>query len=136
MEIFWTSHNACERAWSRQYMSAVFYHDDAQRRTAEAVRDRLAAPRSTVRTPILPLVRFYVAEDYHQKYALRSTPRVMSEFDAFYPDPVAFRDSTAAARANGFLAGNGTPADLDALAPSLGLSPDALSLLRQRAGRR
>ena len=54
-----------------QYRSAIFYHDAEQQRLAEASRQalekskRLAKP---VATEILPLTKFYRAEDYHQNY--------------------------------------------------------------------
>jgi hypothetical protein len=34
LEIFWASHRPTSRNWSRQYMNAIFYHDDEQRRLA------------------------------------------------------------------------------------------------------
>lgn len=54
-----------------QYRSVIFYHDDAQRRTAEQVRQRLdrtgefAAP---IVTAIEPFTQFWPAESYHQNY--------------------------------------------------------------------
>ena len=34
--IFWESHSPRERAWGRQYMNAVFFHDEKQRLAAMA----------------------------------------------------------------------------------------------------
>ncbi|MFB6194820.1 MAG: peptide-methionine (S)-S-oxide reductase MsrA [Haloplanus sp.] len=52
-----------------QYRSAVFYHDDDQRATAEAVIDALAdAYDDPIVTDVEPLDTFYPAEDYHQNY--------------------------------------------------------------------
>ena len=54
-----------------QYRSAVFYHDEEQKRLAEASRDALARSGKFTRpvaTEILPLTKFYEAEDYHQDY--------------------------------------------------------------------
>jgi peptide-methionine (S)-S-oxide reductase len=62
----------------RQYRSVVFWHDDAQRRLAEASRKaledsgRFAAPLAT---EIAAAVTFYPAEDYHQDYYLKNPVR-------------------------------------------------------------
>ncbi len=55
----------------QQYRSVIFYADEAQKRSAEASRDRLAAGgpfKKPIVTEILPLAEFYPAEDYHQDY--------------------------------------------------------------------
>jgi peptide-methionine (S)-S-oxide reductase len=54
-----------------QYRSAIFYHSDEQKRTAEEVVRRLAAEKlwsSPIVTQIVPASEFYVAENYHQEY--------------------------------------------------------------------
>ena len=54
-----------------QYASAIFYHDEEQRRAAEESKKaleksgRFAKP---IVTRIRPFTKFYQAEDYHQKY--------------------------------------------------------------------
>lgn len=123
LEIFWNSHNPTRRSWSRQYMSALFYHNEAQQALALASKEREAARRNNhILTELLPATEFYRAEDYHQKYMLRHTPELMPEFSAFYPNPKDFTDSTAAARVNGYVSGYGSMAQLQAELPELGLS--------------
>ena len=54
-----------------QYRSVIFYHDDAQRQTAEALIAEWNAEEIYDRpivTQVRPAVTFYVAEDYHQNY--------------------------------------------------------------------
>ena len=56
-----------------QYRSAIYYADDAQRRTAEAARDAYdaalrAAGHPPITTEIASAGPFYYAEDYHQQY--------------------------------------------------------------------
>ena len=54
-----------------QYRSAIFYHDDEQRRAAEASRERLGASgrfRRPIVTEITPASTFWRAEEYHQRY--------------------------------------------------------------------
>jgi peptide methionine sulfoxide reductase msrA/msrB len=53
------------------YRTAIFYHDEEQRRAAEGSRqelDRSGRFKKPVVTEIRPLNRFYAAEDYHQDY--------------------------------------------------------------------
>ncbi len=58
-----------------QYRSAIFYHDESQRLTAEAVKTKVDAsgkwPKPVV-TDIVPASPFYAAEDYHQKYLVKN----------------------------------------------------------------
>ncbi len=54
-----------------QYRSAIFYHDDEQRKTAERVKEQVARSgkwKGTIVTEIVPARTFWEAEDYHQKY--------------------------------------------------------------------
>ena len=54
-----------------QYTSAIWYHDEAQKRAAEASKAALAESGrydEPIVTPILPATTFYEAEDYHQDY--------------------------------------------------------------------
>ena len=36
LDIFWSSHSPTAASWSTQYKNVLWYHDDAQRRAAEA----------------------------------------------------------------------------------------------------
>ncbi|MBI5116418.1 peptide-methionine (R)-S-oxide reductase MsrB [Candidatus Poribacteria bacterium] len=54
-----------------QYRSAIFYHDDEQKRLAEKSKEaigRSGAFQKPISTEILPFTRFYEAEAYHQDY--------------------------------------------------------------------
>ncbi len=58
-----------------QYRSAIFYHDDEQRRTAEDVVKELEAEHvfdDAIVTKIEPLEVFYPAEEYHRDYYRRN----------------------------------------------------------------
>jgi peptide-methionine (S)-S-oxide reductase len=59
----------CDRG--AQYRSAIFYHDEEQKRQAEASKAALQASTrfsQPIVTDILPATEFYPAEDYHQDY--------------------------------------------------------------------
>jgi peptide-methionine (S)-S-oxide reductase len=54
-----------------QYRSAIFYHNQEQKRIAEETLKELSEEKiwdSPIVTQIAPLDIFYVAEDYHQEY--------------------------------------------------------------------
>ena len=58
-----------------QYRSAVFYHDDEEKRVAEAYIRQLNEARvydKPIVTTLEPLPAFYEAEAYHQDYAERN----------------------------------------------------------------
>ncbi len=113
LKLFWQGHDPVSRPFSRQYMSAIFYHTEEQKRLAlESMRREEAKRQRKVYTEIRPVDRFYRAEDYHQKYYVRQRPDLMKEFRAIYPADEDFVGSTAAARVNGYLAGQGSLAAL------------------------
>ena len=58
-----------------QYRSAIFYHDDAQKQEAERVIAELTEQKvfdDAIVTEVVPLTRFYPAEDYHREYYERN----------------------------------------------------------------
>jgi peptide-methionine (S)-S-oxide reductase len=125
LDVFWSSHYPARPSFSRQYASAVFYHDEEQERLALETKEREADKLGgQVYTDIVPAGAFYPAEAYHQKYRLRLTPALMAEFDRMYPVDGDFVASTAAARVNGYLGGHGTLETLQAELDDLGLSPE------------
>ena len=76
LEVFWQTHdpttlNRQGNDIGTMYRSAVFYHNDEQKQTAERYKAELDASgawRNPIVTEISPLKDFYVAEDYHQNY--------------------------------------------------------------------
>jgi peptide-methionine (S)-S-oxide reductase len=83
LEVFW--HNIDPIAKDRQfcdagsqYRSAIFYHNDEQKRQAEASRTQLEKTRpfkGTIVTEITAASTFYPAEEYHQDYYLKNPIR-------------------------------------------------------------
>jgi len=81
LEVFFTIHDPTTRDRQGndsgpQYRSAIFYHSEQQRATAEqTIRDLEAARlwRGPIVTEVQPVAEFYPAEDYHQEY-FRNNP--------------------------------------------------------------
>jgi peptide-methionine (S)-S-oxide reductase len=76
LEVYFTIHdpttlNRQGADVGTQYRSVIFYHDDEQRRVAEAVISDLESEglwRDPIVTEVVPFDEFYVAEEYHQDY--------------------------------------------------------------------
>ena len=76
LDVFFTTHdpttlNRQGADVGTQYRSGVFYHDDEQKRIAEAVIAKLDAAKvfpGKIVTEITKATIFYPAEDYHQDY--------------------------------------------------------------------
>jgi peptide-methionine (S)-S-oxide reductase len=83
LEVFWRNIDptVVDRQFcdvGSQYRSAIFVHDEAQRRAAEASRAALekAKPfKEPIVTPVLPAGEFWPAEDYHQDYYVKNPIR-------------------------------------------------------------
>ena len=86
LQVFWhnidptdPSGQFCDKG--SQYSSAIFYHDETQKRLAEASKQALVDSRrfeEPVVTPILPAREFYPAEDYHQDFYRKNPVRYQS----------------------------------------------------------
>ena len=76
LDVFFTSHDPTQLNRQGpdvgdQYRSVVFVHDDAQRKAAEAAREKWQASgryRKPIVTVIEPARPFWPAEEYHQRY--------------------------------------------------------------------
>lgn len=76
LDVFWGSHDPTQKNRQgpdvgTQYRTAIFYHDEEQRSTAERSRAAMDAS-GRFKRPIATLVEkagpFWRAEEYHQKY--------------------------------------------------------------------
>ena len=76
LTVFFTIHDPTTRDRQgndvgSQYRSAIFHHDEEQKRTAESVVAALEQKRlfpAPIVTEIVPASQFHMAEDYHQEY--------------------------------------------------------------------
>ena len=74
LEVFWKSHdpttmNRQGNDVGTQYRSVIFYHNEDQKKLADAsVKEAQKLFDARIVTQIVPLEKYYVAEDYHQDY--------------------------------------------------------------------
>ncbi|HSV42020.1 MAG TPA: peptide-methionine (S)-S-oxide reductase MsrA [Methanomassiliicoccales archaeon] len=76
LDAFWKMHNPTQGNRQgvdvgTQYRSAIFYHDEEQKKLAEASKAALEASHRYSRpitTQIVPAMKFWKAEEYHQRY--------------------------------------------------------------------
>lgn len=132
-EIFWNNHDPESGSFKRQYDKILFYQNAEQKKEAESSKESISESLSgNIQTRIIELNNFYPAEDYHQKYRLKQNGKFIDELREIYPDPDELRDSTAAARLNGYLAGYGSPDSVEANLGELGLSEDTRAELKEK----
>jgi len=88
LKAFWYSHDPTQlnrqgNDVGSQYRSAIFYHNDYQRRLAETYKKRLDASGAwdkPIVTTIEPYTIFYPAEDYHRNYYNRHPDQPYCQF--------------------------------------------------------
>ncbi|ELZ57423.1 peptide methionine sulfoxide reductase MsrA [Halorubrum hochstenium ATCC 700873] len=100
------SHDPQHQTRKTQYQNIVFAATEDQ----QAVLDEFLSTRGPtaegVGTRVEQPSRFYPAEDYHQKYKLRSVSSFMDAFDAVGYGDEELRESPIAAKLNGYAAGH------------------------------
>ncbi len=77
VDIFWQTFDPTDVGGSffdrgSQYESAIFFHNDSQKKVAEESKERLDQSgkfKKPIATPIIKYTNFYAAEDYHQDYS-------------------------------------------------------------------
>lgn len=77
LAAFWSSHdpttlNRQGPDIGTQYRSVIFFHNEEQERTANAMKEKLQGSgmfgKKKIVTEIAPASKFWKAEEYHQKY--------------------------------------------------------------------
>ena len=103
MNIFWRNHDPTSKPYKRQYISAIYYHSEAQKELAEKTKkeDQVNHGRPII-TEIASAGPFYDAENYHQKYQLRCNPSLLKTLGL---GDEALKTSEIAAKLNGYVCG-------------------------------
>lgn len=81
LDVFWVNVDPlddqgqfCDKG--SQYLSGIFYHNDEQKRLAQASKEEVAEGfDQPVQTFVKPLNAFYPAEEYHQNYYEKNSLR-------------------------------------------------------------
>jgi|SRR3989338_7034801 len=76
LDVFWSLHNPTTLNRQgfdigTQYRSAIFYHNEGQKKIANKSREKLQSSKyknKKIITEIIPASEFYKAEEYHQRY--------------------------------------------------------------------
>merc|ERR1712137_43984 len=106
LDLFWGNCDPHAKPFKRQYATAVFYHDNEQKMLAsEFFKKKRNTSRKDIQAELLAAGKFHIAENYHQKYLLRQHQPLLSSLK--FKSDEELRDSTIAARINGYLAGYG-----------------------------
>ncbi|KAG6795386.1 methionine sulfoxide reductase A isoform X1 [Apis mellifera caucasica] len=131
LALFWQNHEyGLTTKIKRQYMSLILYHDEEQKLLAEKSREQEQYKHTDlILTEIRKFEKFYLAEDYHQKYRLRKHPWLM-ENTGLTSDEL-LRNSPLAAKLNGYIAGAGTLEQFKKELPNLNLSEKAAKYLEK-----
>jgi peptide methionine sulfoxide reductase msrA/msrB len=132
LEIFFDSHNPYSQAYSRQYASLILYNNSEQQQIAETVKKELEAESGReIKTEIKELDRFYLAEDYHQKFRLQQ----QVAFRDHYLDQMTmeeFINSPAVTKVSGYITGNGERDNIIQNIGELGLTTELQERLLEK----
>lgn len=119
LKTFWDNHDPTD-FHSRQYMSAIYYHNEEQKDLADrSISNQQIRYQRTIKTELVAASTFYDAEEYHQKYYLR---HVTTLFGTLGLSGKELNDSYVAAKLNGYIAGYGNYEEFVELSKSFGLS--------------
>ena len=80
LDVFWGLHDPTQYRRQgpdvgSQYRSAIFYHNEEQKKIALNSKEKLEKSskyKKPIVTEIKPIEKFYPAEEYHQKYWLKN----------------------------------------------------------------
>lgn len=102
LEVFFLTHNPTTpnqqgNDIGTQYRSAIFYHDEGQRKSAEKIRKKIEAEKiydAPIVTEIVPYTVFYPAEKHHQNYFEKNTDQPYCQY-VISPKLAKFRQKFA-----------------------------------------
>ena len=115
----------------------LWTHGEAQAKEAKTfIEEQTKGSDREPRTEVREAPRFWIAEDYHQKYYLRADRKLVAALLGSAWTDEALRGSTLAARVNGWIRGHGTEKEIASEVESLGLGEKARRALAAALGKR
>jgi len=129
LDVAFRSHDPRHRVGKTQYQNIVFTATEKQREALASYLEGSEYGREGIETRIEPLEQFTLAEPYHQKYRLQSKRWATTVFREAGYDGADLRESPAAAKLNGYVAGHDIPE-----AEALGVGGSDSPELDQRQG--
>jgi len=111
LTIFWNEHSATYESYSLQYKSAIYCHTREQKLIAKNMKTSLEKiSGKPIYTVIEDAKDFYLAEDYHQKFAFQGCTVISGAFK--YDTAESIAHSPIFPKLNGYLTGRGKREDL------------------------
>jgi peptide-methionine (S)-S-oxide reductase len=138
LDIFWSCHDPTYPDYSQRVKPRIYYHDEEQKMVAlESKRQLELKLGKKIFTEIVPATEFYLAELNYQKYMLQQVPELVTDLmPVILNSEGSMTNSTALARINGYIGGNGTMEKLAQQLNSLGLSEKGKKKLLEITTRR
>lgn len=132
LQIFFDRHNPYSQSYNKQYASLILYNDSKQKELALEIKEKLETESGRkIKTQIKNLDKFYLAEDYHQKFRLQEQRR----FKNHYLKQMSIKEfinSPAVTKANGYINGNGEKDNIIKNISKLGLTDELQKRLLER----
>lgn len=114
-----------------QYASLIMYNNKKQKSLAiQSKKYYEDCIKREVLTKIESFSKYYLAESYHQKYYLQNVREIKNDFKIYYRTLYEMNKSTAAARINGYIHGDGTRKSLLRDIDDFGLSEKSKKRLK------
>jgi methionine-S-sulfoxide reductase len=103
LELVWSAHDAFRPGWGTQYAHRIFFTPSQEEEVRRSAVKHSERNKKAIVTTLEPMSKFYVAEDYHQKYTLRHHSDLVKAIK--FKSEEQLRESKVAAKLNGWLAG-------------------------------
>ncbi len=106
LDAFWQNHSPTTQTYSNQYRSIIFYSSEEQQDMAKKyLENKKTEAEKDIYTEILPVENYTTAEDYHQKYLLKSNDLLYKRLRGIFDTEEDYVKSILATKLNGYNSG-------------------------------